>query len=350
MKVLHILLLSFLAVGLTCQAQDISGQSYFSIEPYISEDGSYRIPLIKNDNPAAERINQIIQMTTAGKSLKVAGDEIFKDLLDEYSHGVVSLDYNILINTQTLLSICFNDETVAAYPDNHTFHLTFNSATGDIVNLGELFTKSGREHINSLANTEFNDRIEEFFKVISEDSSLTFEEREEIYGYVFDLTNCNANHYISEFNITGEALTLIKGRCFPHVIQAYDIDWSCTIPFDKFYSNDLTGYGRNLLVEKRADTTKHYDLKQDCMNLHGFIDNKYPFTMYLTFNSDNSIDGYYWYNKFGNLIDFKGTRHSRGKIVIKEDSGRFEIDIDQTGSISGTWYDKHGRGHFIRFY
>lgn len=343
-----------LALALGCLAQVGVGQQYFLIENVTSDAGSgeYSIPLIKsNTNPdAAYKINEVIQLAIVGKSYGVAGKSIFDGMLNENGYGTESLGYTILLNSSAILSIKFNDQTISSYPDSHTYYLNFNSTTGDIIDLTEILNKTGFDHLNDLAGRVFNTRIKERHSEILAVTSMDADERRESLDYVFDLTECNATHEIWKFGISGEFIIVEKDQCFPHVIQAHDISWVGGIKIKDLYSSDFTAYGKSLVKEGKADNSKHFNSKESVMTLHGKIDAKYPFTMYLRINDDNSIGGAYWYDKFGKLVDFKGSRVSDTKIELIEEGGKFVLTILNTGEISGNWYNKEGRPLPIIFY
>lgn len=330
-----------------CFAQNITG--YFIIEDIKAEkSNSYHVPLIKEEGApiVSDKINQAIQLIMIGKSYSVAGKEVFSELQDDQGYGMTSLSYEILQNSKAVLSIRFTDETLAAYPDYHTTILNFNSSTGDLLELSSVLTAAGIEHLNDLASTYFNDQIEQNHKGLLEENGITEDERKEMFEYIFDLTECNATHKILKFGIADKTLIVEKDRCFPHVIQAFDISWSSEIKIEALFDQDFTLLGKNLLETKIQDFSKVQTF-QDYALVYGKIGDKYPFTMYLRKYSDG-LDGYYWYNKFGKVIRVKGT-HKSDEITLKEASGMFILKFNEQG-IAGEWKDNAGKSYAISFY
>ncbi|HEX3006361.1 MAG TPA: hypothetical protein VHO90_01965 [Bacteroidales bacterium] len=344
MKHCQILFLILFNISLSCLAAP-----YFEVENITK--GDFSLPLIKSSKhpEVAERINQIIQMTTVYRSYNIMHDKIFSGMInDDGFTGTTSLSYNVLTNNDAILSIAFGDETLAAYPDYHTYYLNFNSATGDLIDLNELLNKAGIEHLNSKAAETFNSAIKANFETDFRDKKNDSAYLSEMIDITFALTECNATHTLWKFGITPDALIVEKDRCFPHATQAEDIGWSCEIKIDELFSSDFTAYGSRLLKKRMANASWHYDLKEELMTIHGKIDNKFPFNMYLRLYSDNSIGGDYWYTKFGNIINLKGTRISNDKIVLTEDSGaRFDFSITPDGNIQGSWIASDGKVHPI---
>jgi hypothetical protein len=335
-------LLFFILINISLRSLAIP---YFEIESITR--GAYSLPLVKNSKhpEVAARINQIIQMTTVYRSYNILRDKIFSEMINEDGFsGTTSLSFQILTNNEAILSIAFGDETLSAYPDYHTYYLNFNSATGDLIDLNELLNKEGVEHLNRKAGEIFNASIKANFETDFCDRKNDSAYLSEMIDIAFALTECNATHSIWKFGITPDALVIEKDRCFPHATQAQDIGWSCEIKIDDLFSSDFTAYGEKLLEKRMADASWHYDLKEELMTLHGQIDNNFPFNMYLRLYSDNSIGGDYWYTKFGNIIELKGTRVSHNKIVVTEESGaRFDFTITNDGTIQGTWIASDGK-------
>jgi len=326
-----------------------SGSNYFTIERV--EKGEYAIPLIKSEHHSnvANKINQIIQMSQVYKSYNVVGDKLFTEMQDENGYGKTYLDYEILQNSSSILSIKFTDETMTAYPDYHTAYLNFNSSTGDIIDLFELLNKSGVNHLNDISSEIFNKSIRSYHNDVVSDNSLGIEEQKEEFELIFKLIDCNATHDIWKFGIKPDVIVVEKDRCFPHVIQAMDISWKCEIETKKLWDSDFTLFGKNLLRKNIQDKSLHYIQKVNLMTIHGKIDNKYSFNMFLRINNDNSIGGLYWYTKFGKLLDFSGKKVAHNRIELNESGGKFDLILNDDGSITGTWFNNQGKSFPIIF-
>lgn len=345
----HYLIFLFLLIRFAAWGQNIKPTEkqvpYFSI--HSIKESSYEIPVLTHaQQPAtAEKINHIIQMQVIRKSHKVAGKKFFSEMKDETGYGTMSLGYQILTNNHSIFSIVFHDETVSAYPDYHTYYYTFNSATGEIISLEELFTTAGLKHLKNHTNSIFNENIKRNYQNFWDELSEV--ERQDQVDYLFQLTECNANHEILKFGVRDTDFLVEKDRCFPHVIQAHDVSWSCEVPFKKLYSDDLSEAGKTLLVEKQPfkSTTSH--LNKEVITLHGKIDGKYSFNMYLE-RSGDLIRAEYWYTKFGNVIDLGGEITEHG-IELQEADGKFIISLNSNNTLSGAWYDKDEKAHPITF-
>jgi len=289
-------------------------------------------------------------MSQTGKLYNIVGHKIFDDLLSKDGHtGTTQLGFEVLSNNNAVLSIKFFDETMSAYPDSHTDILNFNSITGEFIELQELFNKEGLEHLNNLVNESFYQKIKSNFLETLKDNTLSIDLKNESIESVFALSECAAKNRILKFGITKDALTLEKDQCFPHAGQASDINWESEIKIKSLFSSDFTKYGQHLLSDKISDSTLHYNQKEDYMLLFGKIDNKHSFCFYLWLKYDQIIRGLYWYKNYGNLIDFEGKRVSKNKIEIKEYSGKFDIVLNEDGSISGSWTNNTGTSFPIIF-
>lgn len=353
-----------LAICSQVWSQSTVNTSYFTIEQ-IEKGEDYAFPLVKSKaHPAvANKINQVLQLEMIGKSYNLVGKKLFDNLMEKDSYfGTTSMWYTILVNNAALLSIEFEFATMAAYPDNHTRYFNFNSATGDLINIHELFTESGIEHLNDLASEYFNESIRHGNSDLF-DSTIARSEREEMLETLFDLTQCNATHTIDQFGVTPQALIIDKGVCLPHAVRASDIDWSHQIKIDDL--SGLSPYGEKLLREKRSDYSFHFNEKkhESGMALYGSINANDPFCMYLRLYSDNNISGEFWYEKKGILIDVNGKRISRDNIVIEDERiisqddngmvteklGKFDFTLLENGGITGTWTNHEGKSFPIQF-
>jgi hypothetical protein len=344
----------FLVISLCIIAcSSYSQTGYFTIDNIlVGKDSPYNFPLVrKTENPlAADKINRAIQIVMVGKSYKVVGNNLFSDAVDELGHGMTSLSYEILQNSKAILSIKFTDETIAAYPDYHTAYFNFNSGTGDLIVLSDLLNLSGIQHLNQMANSKFNDKIEQYYNEL-QDEEIETDEKKELIEYVFDLTECNANSDIWKCGFTEKSVVIEKDRCFPHVIQARDINWSLEIMIKELFSSDFTGYGKNIIKNQIQDISKSNKLEVDnIFILHGRIGDKYPFTIYFRTYLDNSLSGYYWYDKFGKLIEIKGSIGDNNKITLVEKDGIFNLNLNSKQGFIGVWTDKNERSFDISFY
>ncbi|MDC1107007.1 hypothetical protein OAT16_09895 [Prolixibacteraceae bacterium] len=339
-------------VVLCCYAtlgRSSSSIPYFTIKEIASQ--YYSIPLIlsKNHPEVAKRINQTIQMSEVNCLYDVKGKEKFFDnLMDENGYGVTSMEYDILCNNSSILSISFRNETMAAYPDYHTSYLTFNAATGDIIDLPHLFTLEGLESLNDEVSVGFNEVIKSTYLTTINEEGLSREEKKEMEDYVFDLTKCNATQRIWKFGVTESTIVLEKDRCFPHVIQCYDINWTAIVKISDLYDSDLTTLGKKLLEDKSPVRTNLYPLNAAKMSIHGKIDHKYDFTMVLD-GYESYLSGKYWYDKNGELIAITVKRVAPNKIEVKESGGSFLFNINYDGTLSGHWTNAKGKPFPIDF-
>lgn len=340
-----VLLLVSLTSNILCKGQE----GYFNVESVESEHGDYSFSLVKHPSATeiTTKINNFMQLYVLKKS-HLLHEDIFSDMIDEMGYGTISLQYEILANNEAYLSIEFSSETQAAYPDYHSFYMTFNSATGDVINLNELLTEEGIDHLNDQVKEGFNEIIKKNFLASLEFAgSLEDEDLNQAIEVTFDLTRCNAIWEIHKFGLTENAIKVEKERCYPHAMRPMDISWVSGVNTKSLYGSDFTPYGGQLVKSKKPVSKTNYKNKTDFLYLAGKIDGKYPFTMYLDLYGTEA-NGYYWYDKFGDIIDLKGSRNEN-KLILKEKSGSFEIQLSDDG-ISGKWYGSKGQEYSIDFY
>lgn len=341
---------TFFSVLLVFSLNYVTAQSeYFEVNEITSDHGNYMFPIFdsKTNPKVADRINQYLQLTILRRSYNLSDKDVFSDLMNENGYGTISLAYTILANNKAYLSIEFNDETQAAYPDYHTYYMTFNSSNGDVIDQQELFTENGWDHLNDEVSKKFNELIKsQFIESINFEESLSKSEIEQAAKVAFDLTECNATHDIWKMGLTNSHLTLGKDVCYPHGMRALDITWSTSLSVDKLYKSHLTEYGYKLLKLKEPVNTIDYSRKENHLYLAGKIANKYPFVMRLDLYN-NSVNGYYWYTKFGDIIEVEGTMKNE-KLTINESNGMFKIDLS-TNIPNGKWFGSNGQEYTITF-
>ncbi|QZT37926.1 hypothetical protein K5X82_03255 [Halosquirtibacter xylanolyticus] len=349
-KLIRILTLTLLiSCAYTPCAWSNNTSPYFTIKRIANKD--YAIPLVQSDiHPkVAQRINQTIQMATVERLYNVVGEGmLFNNLMDENMHGVSNLDYSILSNTPSVLSIEFCYDTMGAYPDYHIAYLNFNAATGNILDLSQLFTSEGVRHLNDEVSRTLNASIKSELLNMVTSEGLKKEEIEEQGEVLFQLTECNATHEIIKFGIKEDRIIMNKGRCLPHVIQCYDINWTIEMLFKDLYISYFSTTGQKLLKEKVPVLTTTYPISSKEISIHGKIDHKYAFTMLLDISSDY-IDGRYWYDKNGVLIEVRAKKFSQNELEIIEEGGKFLIEINLDGTLSGHWTNNQGKQFPITF-
>jgi hypothetical protein len=153
--------------------------------------------------------------------------------------GHTSIDYEILLNNNRVLSIKFNLESMGAYPENYVRYFCFDAQTGDALTEKDLFTVEGLKYLQSHLRSERANRIKELLMGESpnvEDSAFARERYEE----------CNSDAGSGHFVIREQNILFYKEYCFPHAWRPWDTDLDVPIDY-QVIKKHLTSRGKKLL-------------------------------------------------------------------------------------------------------
>jgi hypothetical protein len=236
--------LIFIAAGISAGAQ-------FTITPVKGKAGtpaddlSYPRVRAKKTRVAA-KIDSTLQLEILSNE-KIITDpkKIFNntvyirepDSLAQSGHS--SIDYEILVNNNRVLSIKFNLESIGAYPENYVRYFCFDAQSGDVLTEKDLFTAEGLKYLQSHLRSERATRIKELLKGESpgvEDSAFARERYEE----------CNSDAGLGHFVIQEQNILFYKEYCFPHAWRAWDTDLDVSIDY-RAIKKYLTPRGIKLL-------------------------------------------------------------------------------------------------------
>ncbi|MDC1107004.1 hypothetical protein OAT16_09880 [Prolixibacteraceae bacterium] len=350
MKKIHycLLLLTLWIHSLGCGANEIKGFKISAIS-----HGDYAIPVVSNPNKPkiVQRINQTIQMSLIEQLYKENPSSYFKPLLNREGDRIVGLRYTILLNTPALLSLQILRHLQTGDSQRVTY-LNFNAATGEIIDIRELFTSQGFNVLDVKVTQEYGISIEQFYyDILSQKRNPELKESEKstLKDMLFSMIYCNTQHRISKYAITPNNLLLVKASCMPDTRSFFnDINWDYNVPVNKLDTTHLSIAGRQLLLERKPLLDPSYTKEAKVMTIHGKIDHKYAFSMILDLSS-HKVLGKYWYDKNGGLIQIKGTKEYPNKIEIQEEGGKFIFEIYPEGKLVGDWIKSNGQIYPIAF-
>ncbi|QZT37925.1 hypothetical protein K5X82_03250 [Halosquirtibacter xylanolyticus] len=350
MKKIHyyLLLLTLGIHSLGYSANETEGFKIFAISY-----GDYSIPLVSNPNRpmVVQRINQTIQMSIIENLYKENPSSYFNPLLNRAGDRIVGVRYTVLLNTPALLSLQIHKH-LQTRDSQRIAYLNFNAATGEIIDVRELFTPQGFSVLDFEATQEFSISIEQFYyDMLSQMKNSELEESDKsiLEDMLFSMIYCNTQHRISKYSITPNNLFLAKTSCMPDTRSFFnDINWGYNVAIDKLDTNYLTSAGRQLLIERKPLLDPSYTKDAKVMTIHGKINHKYAFSMILDLTS-HKVLGKYWYDKNGGLIEFEGKKIHPNRIEVIEEGGKFLFEIHTDGKITGDWIKSNGQIYPIAF-
>ncbi|QRY80640.1 hypothetical protein JVX91_05920 [Pseudomonas sp. PDNC002] len=329
-----------------------SASAAFHVEPIKAThpNGSeYRFPLLTDKNEAAANINTWLQAVSLQKLPGRYGKSAFEDIWpegDDGWQGVTSMDFQLVSDEPGYLSMDIAYEYMSAYPSQHTTTYNFDAHTGQPIQLRDLFTPDGQQWLRLQASQARVKRIEGFLTGNLPEKDLRLrsdpeeaQEQKHIYENCLPYVRDDDLSY-NDLVLGKDALTLVRELCAPHVVQALDDlgEYSNSWKYTEL-TRYLSDYGRCLLVEK------HTDCAPDPARLsagvsRGKLDGRYPIILVLeNENSDGTVSGAYFYEKYARYISLSGKRDAQGNLVLREAGpppALFSLTPSASG-LSGTW-------------
>jgi hypothetical protein len=262
-----------------------------------SYDSPIYVPIVRADDVASQAVVEKIN----DELLETLIIDSFDPLESEEFHWY-GLAFNYEITSDYLL-LSYSGEYVGAYLNWISDDLYFDLKTGDLLNkrvleYNSLFSQSGYyQFMNKYWLPDCKIAIEEAVEC----SEM------EAYCGLYDI----------EIQINEEKVEFLhKGDCFPRFAIMCNPEFLVSVAIDslKPYMND---FAKNLLyktnfksmskLERFIFYNQHFADVPDYYYLEGKIDNKYPFSMSLEFNNqDSTVSGFYFYHSQNKNIDLRG--------------------------------------------
>lgn len=322
-----------------------------------SEWETYRFPLFKGDDPATQRINAYLHAVVLngmpGRFERSPFERIWPKE-GEYT-GTNSIDYMIDGQGPGYLSLSVMGEYTGAYTSTGAFTYQFDLASGRPIVLEQLFSEAGLQRIGERVGSERGKRIEAFLAELpppaeTTDSTAVLDEDDErletqrsMYQECLPRRSSGDLTY-NRVELGSDGLTLIAEGCAPHVVRALDDlgDYSNSVAYTE-RANDLSPYGRCLLLEQRSDCQHPADLRAGGV-YQGKIDGRYAITLVLEASVYASSS--YFYDRYARQIELNQQATSRDHIRLREGGDTpaiFDLQLQPDGSLRGTWQQEGGK-------
>ena len=340
--------LSFLLLFLFCfiaSSQEKIAVKKVMIKSTLSFQSENEIPKVialkKEFEPAVKKINQFIldEFMIEGYQLKKEEDFRFSGCTFEYQ---INPDY---------LFLKMEGGYLGPYPSEFEKEFIFNIKTGAIqdsrkIPFQALFTLNG-----------YLDFMEKYWLPdIKKEFSVVTEGCEEIEPYCsyYDIEKYEVKDNQLSFSLTND--------CYPHVAQA------CTPYLTKSVSKEvmkqyLNDWAYRMLFKDNYTSKNQIALflmnqkeKPNCENniyFFGKINNLYPISMALNLSKkDNSVSGYYYYDKKKIKIKLSGT-YSKKAILLNEfsnnvNTGKFSLKFEDDYNKKGFYiYENETNSQYL---
>lgn len=279
-----------------------------------SKEKQYLLPWITiKDNPdAARRINDYIFSRFVshlpGKAPQATLNRLAKAGMDP----VASLSWSQVEKTPRILTLDIFAEGCGAYCESWDTFLSFDLRSGTLINLDDVVMPGTRPRLNEIVRTDVRKQITTF---IAQQKALSKEDREleddeyvdyqEFYSYCLADTE-TGTHYADTFSLAKNKFIFHNGRCSNHASRALDVldTFTSKIPTADM-QGQLTPYGLNLLGIASAKATPPPPSLNGRL-LYGTLGEKTAVVLNVTCR-ENTLDGAYFYNRFGAAIELHGT-------------------------------------------
>jgi len=341
------MLLSLISLGARAELKVEQLQS----SPDDQGNTQYKFPLITGTPPEiANNMNLWLQYSRLNSIAGHHKTSPFENL--DGMHGTTALDYKILDETKSLLTIEFQGEYMGAYPVDATSRTIFNLGTGQPVQLVDILTADGAKKLNKHLTNNLQSAIDNFLSHTDqlapsadrpEDDNLNTQK--DIYTHCReDLEDGTLKHV--KYTIINKQITLFKSCDFPHMIQA--LDDLGEITYSESFAEikpDLNAYGNCVLIEANTNCKPEPGVLYDGV-YNGKLGNR-AITLLVSrgefipiYFSDDEGSPVKLHFKQGeaNSIRFDSyTEHEH-----KKPQESFILKTDNTGVLVGTWQQDGG--------
>jgi len=287
-------------------------------------------PLVSLPNKAvAKKINDFLQINLLHQLMLKPGDPTLFDKVKwtPDKSGIEMLDYSVVLNTEKVLSLAFDVETIGAHLDSYEVFYQFNLQNGDLILPDDLFSGPALEELKNDLRSKRKVLIASHLKALKKDSSAL----DWINEVEDNLEQCNVAADPEDFTITHTGLVFHKSHCLPHLIAGLDADLELVYPF-KQLRPWLSKFGQQLLTGSGSIKKAVFpSLKKP---LRGLLD-KYPIVLQLHREEGISVTGFYYYADRGVSIELSGTWDGN-KIELQEINEDDEIMAIFKGTVKGT--------------
>ncbi|KAF1070719.1 MAG: hypothetical protein GAK45_00717 [Pseudomonas citronellolis] len=309
----------------------------------------YRFPHITGDSLAARNINTWLQTVWLNKLPSryshVAFEDVWPQAADSYT-GLTQLNYSLLANEPGFLSVNLYGEYTFTHPNEFSSSYSFDSRTGQPLQLTDLFTAQGLAWLEQQTLAQRSQRIRTVLAGLSAktggrsatEPTLATEQRNLYLRCLTELEGASVKS--DNLALDRKTLSLEHRHCGEHLDRTIDVlgDFANRWTFAELHEH-LSDYGRCLLVEARSDCQRAPGTLTVGV-WRGQIDARLPITLVLQYlGPDGQTHGAYFYDKFARYIGLRGTREQDGSLLLNEDStplARMRLKRQGEG-FAGSW-------------
>lgn len=329
-----------------------------------AEPGAIKMPFVRlADESIARRINDELFISRMGVLAPKNPGATFTAADKRTISGTSSIDFTVARHDARVLTLTFEREGCGAYCEEAADAFTFDLRTGRAVGPDDLLTPAGQRaldrQMDAARKAAYRKQIASFGgapkkpakgakKTSDDDGEQDADDRVELATTCLAQVSSEAPQRQAplegtRIEIDVDALVLTHERCSNHAMRALDDvdEVSLKVPYATL-APQLTPFGKALLLGD--GDAPQADVVQGRM-LYGTLGGKTPIAMRLRVDSDGSIGGAYYYEKFGTPIELGGTRQGQHLELVEHVSDKNDdthdgarLSLDATGArLKGRW-------------
>jgi len=213
-----IILLTFATINFGF-AQSIISAKVIPLK-FQQQTDTLRIPVVPAKYGALKRA---LSYTT------ISDGDTLANVIDNYDTcgcGTTGVDYEVAFENQTIISIKFTFQTMAAYPDSYSKWFTLNIYTGKPYFIDDEINPEGLQMIYKRYKDTLKKRILADKQTNTDEDSSTYNELKE------NIDSLKLYDVLDKYVFTKEGIVVSIDRILPHVVQSFEPDDDLLIPYD----------------------------------------------------------------------------------------------------------------------
>ena len=316
------------------------GQSNFLKIEKISEGEEFHFPIIRcTDKLVEEKINVHLQL---GELDLIKGKEkksIFE--VTTFNNGTiyggkVSIDYEVLANTDKILSIKFNQSSCGMTCAYWVRYHNFNPINGDRYGLKDFFNDTNYKIFKSIITPLRQNKIKEQIKQLIKSGDKLEHLEEYLYSYIED-------DDLDDFFFTSDSLYFDNENLLNKHDKFWDLDHITAVSIETI-KHLLNDFGKSALIT--GENLETFRSMTEPQLYDGTLNDKSNFYLLFKNNYQNNYIGTYAYKKYGRAIGLEGMLENEEYVFNERNDNNDEVAtilFRQNGiNLTGTWNDKKG--------
>lgn len=317
-------------------------------------DGSVKMPFISSDPvTVGARITALLFVSHMGMAPPTRPGDSFAPQPDQLPEGTASQEFEVTRNDARVLTIAFDIEGCGAYCESYRQLYSFDARNGRLLALEELLTPGS---LSAVAEQVGRDRAQRYAAQLQglkrdlaaaqkshaavdviDDLQLRIDLNQECLEREQGRPRDAASLRFARFSLPSNGLVLHTERCSNHATRALDdvgdVDTSLSAAD---LTKWLTPYGKALVLGQ-GDAPPPASVFGQL--LRGKVGSAAVTLQLDLVNSDDSLSGRYFYERYARVIPLQGKRSGNTLTLTEEADGKkAELTLTVRGdSITGHW-------------